>query len=790
MRFAFAFALLAMAIPAALAATDPKDDVTDPARDIISYSVTAAGDAAVVELTVAADWNFNAVQVFFDTEAGKGFNIAGMGADLMVEGATIYRYGGTGEDWTWQRIGEARRQVAARKLVLRAGRDLIRAERARIIMRTLSDDWQTVLDTAPDNSTVSFSFTDSPAGVEAAQADKVQTPPGAGNDDADPAGDADDPTLDITAFEAAQDGADLVIQLKAKQAGDFGTWLLLIDTDRSADTGFQPPADPRFGFELLISGDQLLKHTGATRDAWQWERIGAARRTLTGNALTLRIEAGLLRSQQIDIAAWAMSKDWQTLVDRAPDQGLKRVKIDPAAAGTAAPRPQAQMAPPKANRHLPARQRVRQAQNFYCYYGSGRVAELSHYDLVILHTPQMSSEDVKALRELGVVTIGYITVGEDDPAQARKGDGTGPGGFASWYFDDDNDGQPDRNPIWRSFYVNANDPAWRADCVAEARRLVHEYGFDGIFLDTLDTATARPHTRPGMIQLVADLRAALPDAPIILNQGFSMLPELAPLADGLMLESFTATYDFDSKSYMMNYPQSIDYHLMRVQKDIQPVLEKHPLTVLVLDYAPADEIERIQEAANRAATFGFLFAAAPIYLDDVYEQKIVGRPDPKWLNKMTTPELLSLKLDHPANGFPAGTVLTPSSAFAGYTVAPLVDGIADRANLHWSKAAWASAEDGEAPWIELRLPAPHRGGQLRIDFEPSHPSRHLTVLVRTTPEAPWTPARQFTANTDRSVTIPLPAGGYQAIRIEQPADGGSSARPNLLWIAQLSLTTP
>src|SRR5438045_6835632 len=89
----------------------------------------------------------------------------------------------------------------------------------------------------------------------------------------------------------------------------------------------------------------------------------------------------------------------------------------------------------------PARQRVREAKSYYCYYGPDRVAELSHYDVVILHAPAATPEVVRQLKERGVVTIGYITCGADE--SVRDGDRTGPGGKASWYFDKDQDGKPD-----------------------------------------------------------------------------------------------------------------------------------------------------------------------------------------------------------------------------------------------------------------------------------------------------------------------------------------------------------
>ncbi len=334
----------------------------------------------------------------------------------------------------------------------------------------------------------------------------------------------------------------------------------------------------------------------------------------------------------------------------APDRGLIDLQLDPSLIESSVPEPEIAPAPRKANADLPARQRVADSDSFYCYYGSGKVAELSHYDVVILHSPQMAVQDIAALKDLGVVTIGYISVGEDD--EQRVGDGTGPANLASWYFDRDDDGQPDKNKIWNSWYANTNDPKWRADRVKEAKRLVEEEGYDGIFLDTIDTAQLYPEGAEGMVKLVKDFREALPDSPIILNQGFKLFDRLAPMSDGLMLESFTATYDFASKQYMMNYPSSLDSHTRNVNKNLQPVLEEYPMPIFVLDYARSSDHESIQTAADRAVSFGYQFASAPIFLDEVYINDIVGQADPKWLEMQATPELMSIVLAEAANGFP------------------------------------------------------------------------------------------------------------------------------------------
>jgi hypothetical protein len=278
---------------------------------------------------------------------------------------------------------------------------------------------------------------------------------------------------------------------------------------------------------------------------------------------------------------------------------------------------------------LPARQRVREAKSYYCYYGSDKVEALSKFDFVILHAPAATRETVTQLRDRGVVTIGYISCGEDETL--RTGDGAGPGGKASWYFDKDKDGKPDTHPVWKSIYTNSADPKWRADRVREAKRLITDVGFDGIFLDTVDDVTVYPETFDGMVELINDFRRELPDTPIVMNQSWELLLKVAPIIDGVMLEGFSTSYDFETKSYRRNPAKWDDDGLAAVRKYVEPARREHPFQVIVLDYAKPEQTELIQQAADRAATFKFLHAVAPVSLDEVYNVTVTPKPDPKWL---------------------------------------------------------------------------------------------------------------------------------------------------------------
>jgi hypothetical protein len=438
----------------------------------------------------------------------------------------------------------------------------------------------------------------------------------------------------------------------------------------------------------------------------------------------------------------------------------------------------------------PAREKFAAAKSYYCFYAAGHVAELSRYDVAILHIPKMTPPNVRALNDAGVVTIGYISVGEDE--ELRVGNGNGPAGKASWYLDKDHDGQPDQNGIWKSWYANAGDPEWRADRLEAGRRLVDEYGFNGFFLDTIEMPDIYPEARPGMIQLVEELRRAFPDKVIVANRAFSLLkePRVAANIDGIMYESFSSHYDFDAKRYIRFSESDLDGTRKVVEQNVLPIMKQYPrFRVLALDYTAPDDAEWIQLTFDRAATFGFLPCVAPIDLDDVYNvANVVGHRNERYLKKLATPETMQVRLAEPRNGFPAGTIVRPSGSYPGYTVAPVVDGIRDRGTLPWWKRDWASEEEPVEHSLTLLPGKPISGGRLRITY--TLPSQKFTVEVRERDAAAWTTLQHADANRQKTMQVSLPDQAISAIRITQPAGGGNEQRPNLMWVEQVELLPP
>jgi hypothetical protein len=70
-------------------------------------STTASNDDSTVtfKLGLTGSHHFYRVYIDRDQKAGTGFGYAGVGAELLIENAYLFRYTGSGSDWSWALVG-------------------------------------------------------------------------------------------------------------------------------------------------------------------------------------------------------------------------------------------------------------------------------------------------------------------------------------------------------------------------------------------------------------------------------------------------------------------------------------------------------------------------------------------------------------------------------------------------------------------------------------------------------------------------------------------------------------
>lgn len=227
--------------------------------------------------------------------------------------------------------------------------------------------------------------------------------------------------------------------------------------------------------------------------------------------------------------------------------------------------------------------------------------DLVGFDVVILDPDAYEPDDLTALREAGVVTLGYVNIGEveDWRSHAQSVD-------PSWVLGE--------NPAWPGHrFVDARQPGWRQLVVGTVAQDVVAKQFDGLFLDMADVAAPAlfPETADGVVSLVEALREAYPTHAMVMNRGLFLLDRLEPALDGLLVEGVWARLDPDG-TYVRTPAAETDLLISALR-----TMREAGGGAFAVDYADTDRLRaHVLDAARRARL--------PVYVG----LRALGGPEP------------------------------------------------------------------------------------------------------------------------------------------------------------------
>lgn len=222
---------------------------------------------------------------------------------------------------------------------------------------------------------------------------------------------------------------------------------------------------------------------------------------------------------------------------------------------------------------------------------------LSGYDLVILDPDPYDPDDLAVLRERGVLTLGYVNIGEleDWRSFAERVD-------PAWVLGE--------NPNWPGHqFVDARQPGWQALVVDEIAARVVASEFDGLFLDMADVAAPSlyPDTAEGVVAVIRALRARYPTHLLVLNRGLFLLDEVGEALDGLLVEGVWARLDLAAGTTIRT-PASETAALLR---RLDAFRQSTGGAVFAIDYADTDDLrDYVTQSARRARLPVFIGTAA------------------------------------------------------------------------------------------------------------------------------------------------------------------------------------
>lgn len=163
------------------------------------------------------------------------------------------------------------------------------------------------------------------------------------------------------------------------------------------------------------------------------------------------------------------------------------------------------------------------------------------------------------------------------------------------------------NDAWHARVVDQAADGWPAFYVDKVIAPLWERGYRGFFLDTLDsyqlvakTDADRARQEAGMVRVIQAIKARYPDAKLLFNRGFEILPQVHSLAYGVVFESLFRGWNQAQGAYTEVSQQDRDWLLNQARI----IREQYRLPVISIDYCPPADRKCQRDTARRIRALG------------------------------------------------------------------------------------------------------------------------------------------------------------------------------------------
>jgi endo-alpha-1,4-polygalactosaminidase (GH114 family) len=247
-------------------------------------------------------------------------------------------------------------------------------------------------------------------------------------------------------------------------------------------------------------------------------------------------------------------------------------------------------------------ERLRRARSWEVHYRDG--AAPAAPDTLLVNDPDTPGASEVVFGDAGL-RIGYLSVGEVNArlpmVRALRREGALEG----------------ENPDWPgAYYGRLAHPAWFAEYLRPRMAQIASAGFEGLFLDTLDSALAgrgwargRHDALRETAALVRAIRREHPAWLIVPNGGLALRTELRGQVDGWAVEDVFSGYDWGQRTYRPTPPER--------QRDVLAALHElraSGLPVFVLDYVAPGHADVAAAVRRRCESEGFRCTVSSIEL--------------------------------------------------------------------------------------------------------------------------------------------------------------------------------
>ncbi len=242
---------------------------------------------------------------------------------------------------------------------------------------------------------------------------------------------------------------------------------------------------------------------------------------------------------------------------------------------------------------------------FY-YANNPPVDELAQYDRLVLEPDNINATELTRLTADGARAYAYLSVGEVGPHRGYRRDID-----ESWMLG--------VNSTWDSRVLDLANANLREFLLMQVD-LLHEQGYQGLFLDTMDsfnivakTDNEKARQRAGLVSLIKEMGSRFPHLKLITNRGFEVLDEIAPQVEAVAAESLYASWNNNTNSYGSVPAGDREWLLGKLSH----VKDNLGLDVIAIDYMPPSKRVSARDVAARIASLGFIPWVATPELDYV-----------------------------------------------------------------------------------------------------------------------------------------------------------------------------
>jgi hypothetical protein len=159
------------------------------------------------------------------------------------------------------------------------------------------------------------------------------------------------------------------------------------------------------------------------------------------------------------------------------------------------------------------------------------------------------------------------------------------------------------NEAWRSLLLDVEAPHWLTMMLEVVVPAALAKGYDGVFLDTLDSAHLLPgyseKTTAALVALVRGIHERYPGKKIVLNRGFELLKSVSPIIQGVLVESVFQTFDAQTGAFSRVSESDSAWMAARIRE-----VQAKGLPVFAVDYVSADQPDLAMKTASQLAQLG------------------------------------------------------------------------------------------------------------------------------------------------------------------------------------------